>query len=107
MFHFTNIYRLKLAPQHAEPLIICCPVNSNRMQSMYQIKHPTTWDLTCNKELGFKTADFPKTIRYQEDKNLRPESKEPQFVTDYLFQKNQSPRAESGRTITENLLTNT
>ena len=74
---------------------------------MYQMKHPTTRDLTCKKELGFKTPDFTNAIRYQEEKNLRPEAKGPQFVTDYLFQKNQSPQAESRRTLTENLLTNT
>lgn len=104
MFHFTIKNRLKLASRGAEPLVICYLVNSNRMQSMYQMKHPTTWDMSHIKTLCFTTSDFTKTIPSQKHKSLPIKTKMAEFVSDYLFQKNQSPQAESRRTLTKNLL---
>ena len=107
MFHFTNKNRHKPAPQCAEPLVLCSEVNLIQIRPMYEGKYPTNYDMSHNKTLCFTTYDFPKTTRYQVDKNLRPKAEGPQFVTDYLFQKYPDLQSESGSTRTENLLTNT
>ena len=107
MLHFTNINRYKPAPQCAEPLVLCSKMNLIQIGSMYERKHPTNSDMSHYKTLYLATSDFPKTIRYQEDKNLRPKVKGPQFVTDYLFQKYPDPQSEPGSTRTENFFTNT
>ena len=107
MFHLTNINKYKPAPQCAEPLVLCSEMNLIQIGSMYERKFPTTWDMSHINTLFFTTSDSPKTIGYQEAKNLRPKTKRPQFVTDYLFQKYPDPQSESGSTRTENLRTKT
>ena len=89
MFHFTNINRHKPAPQCAEPLVLCSEMNLIRIRSMYERKHPTNWDMSHYETLCFATSDFPKTIRYQEDKNLRPKAKEPHLPLIIFFKNTQ------------------